>query len=267
MIHCLDAVKGTVLWSKNVAEELKAEMPMWGFAGSVLIQGDLAILNVGSAGAALDKKTGKVIWSSGTDASGYSTPVPFDASGERAVMLALKEDVAALKVKDGKELWRFPWKTQPEVNAADPILSGGKVFVSSGYNHGGAVFDVSIGPPGEVWNNRNMRNHMASSVFWQDHLYGVDENQLRCIAFDTGTVKWSDKVSGKGSLILAGGKLVVLSERGELLVADASPQEFKPISRAQVLGGKCWAAPVLSNGKIYCRNGAGDVVCLDVAGK
>ena len=266
-VHCLGAADGKVIWTKNLQEELGAKIPEWGFAGSFFIEGDLAILNIGTAGAALEKATGKVVWSSGTDVSGYSTPMPFDASGERAVILALKQDVAAVKIKDGKELWRFPWKTQYDVNAATPFLSESKVFISSGYNRGGGVFDISKNPPAKVWENKNMRNHMASSVLWKGHLYGIDENQLRCISFDTGEVKWTDKVSGKGALMMADGKLIVLSERGELLVAEASPTAFKPISRAQVVGGKCWAAPVLANGKIYCRTGPGDVVCVDVSGK
>jgi len=67
--------------------------------------------------------------------------------------------------------------------------------------------------------------------------------------------------------MLADGKLIALGEKGELFVADASPQGFKPVSRAQVLGGKCWTAPVLADGRIYCRNAKGDLVCLDVGGK
>ena len=267
VVHCLDAAKGTVIWSKNLMEDLKAEMPTWGFAGSVLIEGELALLNVGSAGAALDKRTGRVIWSSGPDAAGYSTPVPFDAGGQRAVALAIKQDVVALGIKDGKELWRFPWKTSYDVNPTDPIFAGSKVFISSGYNHGGGVFDVSAQPPNKIWENKNMRNHFNSCVLWQGYLYGVDEKELRCLVFDTGEVKWSDKVSGKGSLMIADGKLIVLSEKGELMVAEISTEGFKPISRAQVLGGKCWTTPVLANGRIYCRNAAGDVVGLDVSGK
>lgn len=267
LIHCLNAADGSVVWVTNLMAGLNAKMPTWGFAGSVLIEGDLAILNFGSAGTALDQKTGKVVWTSGSDEAGYSTPVPVDLGGERAVLLALKEDVAAVRVKDGKELWRFPWKTQYDVNAADPMLVGNKVFASSGYNHGGGVFDVSAQPPKEIWNNKNMRNQFATSVFFQGHLYGVDDNQLRCVDFETGEVKWTDKVSGKGSLILADGKLIVLSERGELLVANPSPEGFKPLARAQVVGGKCWSAPTLANGKIYVRTGPGDVVCVDVSGK
>jgi outer membrane protein assembly factor BamB len=141
------------------------------------------------------------------------------------------------------------------------------VFISSGYNRGAGVFDISSTPPKNIWENKNMRNHMASSVLWEGHLYGVDENQLRCVEFATGEVKWTDKVSGKGALIMADGKLIVISERGELIIAPPSPAEFKPIARAQVIGGKCWTAPTLANGKIYVRTGPGDVVCLDVSGK
>jgi outer membrane protein assembly factor BamB len=265
--RCFDATKGTVVWSKDLAEELKAAMPTWGFAGSVLIDGELALFNVGSAGAALDKTSGKVVWSSGASESGYSSLVPFDSGGKRAIAMAIKQDVIALNVADGKELWRFPWKTQHDVNAADPILSGEKVFISSGYGHGGGVFNVSAKPPQKIWENKNMRNHFNSSVLWKGHLYGVDENQLRCLVFESGEVKWTDKITGKGSLMLADGKLIVLGEKGELMVADASPDGFKPSARSQVLGGKCWTAPVLANGRIYCRNAAGDIVCVDVSGK
>ena len=266
VVNCLDAAKGTVIWSKNLAEELKAKMPTWGFASSVLVEGELALLNVGSAGAALDQKSGKVIWSSGPEEAGYSTPVPVESKGGREVLLSLKQTVAALSVKDGKEVWQHPWKTEYDVNAADPILEGGKLFISSGYNHGGAMVDVSSDKPKLVWENKNMRNQFNSTVLWKGHLYGVDEDQLRCLVLETGEVKWTDKVSGKGSLMLADGKLIVLSAKGELLVADTTPDGFKPISRAQVLGGKCWTTPVLANGKIYCRNAAGDVVCVDVGG-
>jgi hypothetical protein len=67
--------------------------------------------------------------------------------------------------------------------------------------------------------------------------------------------------------MMADGKIIGLSEKGILIVAEASPTEFKPVSRAQVLGGKCWSVPVLSNGKIYCRNARGDLVCVDVGAK
>ena len=112
-----------------------------------------------------------------------------------------------------------------------------------------------------------MRNHFNTCVLWQGHLYGPDDSGLRCLAFDTGELKWTYREFGKGSLMMADGKLVALSEKGELIIAEPTPAAFKPISRAKVLTGKCWTTPVLSNGHIYCRNAVGDVVCVDVSGK
>ena len=266
-IFCFDAAKGTVVWSKKLAEELGTKKPTWAYASSVLVEGDLLLVNVGSEGTALSKQDGKVVWNNGKDMANYSTPVPFDANGQRAVALFTKDHIAALLVADGKELWRYPWKTDYDINAADPIVSGNEVFISSGYNHGASLLRITGGKPEKVWENKNMRNHFNSCVLWKEHLYGVDEKDLRCLDWKTGEVKWGDPKFGKGSLMIADGKLIGLGEKGELVVAEATPEAFKPISRAQVLGGKCWTAPVLANGHIYCRNAAGDMVCLDVSGK
>ena len=266
-LFCLNAADGKIIWSKNIQNELGAQEPTWGFAGSPLAEGDKLIINMGEAGTALDKKTGKLIWTSGKGVSGYSTPLPFDQGKERCVAIMAAKSVVAVKVSDGKEVWSYPWETSYDVNAANPIISEGKLFLSSGYEHGCALLDISKEKPAKIWQNKNMRNHFASSILWKGFLYGVDENELRCLVWDTGEVKWSDKKFGKGSLMMADGKIIGLADKGQLMVAEATPVAFKPISQAQVLGGKCWSVPVLSNGKIYCRNAKGDLVCLDVSGK
>ena len=271
-LFCLDAAKGTVVWSKNVHTDLGNEIPTWGFAGSPLVTDDLLILDVGSAGLALKKQTGDVIWHSDKTVPGYSTPGLFNSGGTRVAVIAAAQTIEAFKPADGKSVWSFPWKTQYDVNAADPIVSGGKMFVSSGYGHGCALVDISSGKPTVIWQNKNLRNHINSSVLWQGFLYGVDDvsnskYELKCLAWDTGEVKWSEPKFGKGSLIIADGKIIGLSDKGELMVAEASPAGFKTISHAQILGGKCWTTPVLSNGRIYCRNVRGDLVCVDVSGK
>jgi len=271
-LFCLDAAKGTVIWSQNLTNELKAKLPTWGFAGSVFIEGDVALLNVGSAGAALNKKTGKVIWSSSPEEAGYSTPMTFDLRGERYAALAGKEHILAVRVKDGEELWRHPWKTGYDVNAADPIVLGEQMFISSGYGHGCALLDISATPPKVVWENKILRSHLSPAVLIGGFLYGSDDDCYRanatfkCVELKTGEVKWTEK-TGFVSLMAADSRLIVLTAKGELLTVEAAPEVFKPISRAQVVGGKCWTTPVLANGKIYCRNAAGEVVCLDVGGK
>jgi outer membrane protein assembly factor BamB len=263
-VYCLNAADGKVAWSKNLNKELGLEIPTWGFAGSALVEGNLVILNAGNAGIALDKKSGKVVWDSGKGPGGYATAVPL-AGPDGGVAMFSRQSLIAVKAADGRELWSYPWKTSYDVNAADPVIAGDRVFMSSGYNHGATVIRIKGSQAEKVWESKNMRNHFNSCVLWQEHLYGVDESELRCLAFDTGEVKWKYPQFGKGSLMLADGKLIGLSEKGELIIAEATPSAFKPVARAQVLTGKCWTMPVLSNGHIYCRNARGDVVCLDVS--
>jgi outer membrane protein assembly factor BamB len=269
-LFCLDAADGKVIWTKNVHKEFGAEIPMWGFAGSPLIEGDLVILDVGSAGMGLNKKTGELVWHSGTTPPGYSSPHIFMDKGERVVVLASLASAEAFKPVDGKTVWSYPWKTNPQINAADPIIFDNKMFITSGCGHGCALVDLSNDQPTTIWENKNMRSHITSPVLWQGYIYGVDDVsgsliELKCLDAKTGEIKWEEPTFGKGAVMIADGKIIGLSDKGELMVAEATPAAFKPISRAQVLGGKCWTVPVLANGRIYCRNAKGDLLCVDVS--
>jgi len=268
-LFCLEAATGKVVWQMNVTNDLGAMKPRWGFAGSPLVEGDLLIVNAGAAGTALDKLTGRPVWTSGTNAPGYATPVPFTAGGERCAALFTAKALVGVRVSDGKELWRHPWATKWEINAADPIVVGQRLFISS-FDRGGALLDVSARPPKVVWENQAMANNFNSCVFVDGFLYGVyghtdhPYRDLRCLDAATGEVKWKYEGLGLGSLMAADGKLIVLSDKGELAIAEATPTAFKPLARAHVLGGRCWTVPVLANGRLYCRNATGTLICLDV---
>jgi outer membrane protein assembly factor BamB len=100
-------------------------------------------------------------------------------------------------------------------------------------------------------------------------VYGFDgqaggRGELACVDWNTGEQKWAQKGMGTGSVMLADGKLIILSERGKLVIAKASPEGFEQLAEAQILRGKCWTVPVLANGRIYARNAVGDLVCVDV---
>jgi outer membrane protein assembly factor BamB len=266
---CLDAATGAVVWSKNVPRETGQRVPGWGLAGSPLVHEDLLLLNLGDAGVALEKATGKVVWNSEVKDASYSSPVPFRRGTDWFAVFSSEDAYVAANVRTGKELWRVPWPTRYGVNAADPVVAGEHVFVSSGYNKGAALLTMGEGEPAAVWQNKAVRNQINSSVLLGGFLYGVDGDTssraaLKCVELKTGAVRWEYDRTGCGSLTAAGGKLIVLSDRGELIVAPASPDGFRPTARAKVLDGKCWTAPVLANGRIYCRNADGDLVCLDV---
>ena len=115
----------------------------------------------------------------------------------------------------------------------------------------------------DLWESKVMRNHMTGCIAWDGFLYGIDETTLKCLDTD-GNEIWSKRGLGMGTLMVANGRLVVMSSKGELIIADASPGGYSELSRTKVLkGGVYWTMPVLANGLIYCRNSIGDVVCRD----
>lgn len=188
--------------------------------------------------------------------------------GQRGLAIFAKDSIIAVSPTDGKKLWQFPWVTKHDVNAADPIIHDKYVFISSGYGRGCAVIEVNSGEVTKVWESKVMRTQMNGCVLYDGFLYGFDDKELKCIVPEDGTENWGEKSLGKGALTMsADGRMIVMSEKGELVIAQANPQEFKVLARAQILPkGKCWTSPTLANGKIYARNAAGDLVCVDVGG-
>ncbi len=262
-LYCFDSTTGKVIWSKNIQKDYGAKSPNWGLASSSLVIGNLLIVNTDMT-IAVDKTNGKIVWKTKPYGGGYSSPIAFEMSKTKFLAIFNTLGLVILKAENGQEVANVEWKTSYDVNAVTPIISGDKIFISSGYNVGGAVFQFNGSKLTEIWKNKNMRNHFNSSVLWQGYLYGFDEEQLRCVDFQNGNVKWTQKGLGKGSLMIADGKLIIMSDDGNLVIAEATPTGFKELSRAKVLNGLCWTVPVLSSGKIYCRNHEGDLVCLDV---
>jgi outer membrane protein assembly factor BamB len=214
---------------------------------------------------------GAVVWKSGDDPAGYATPMVATIGGKRTVVLFKGAALVGLDAKDGRELWRFPWKTNYEVNAASPIVVGDRIFISSGYGSGCALIEINAGRAVEKWRNKNLKAHINSPVYSKGYVYGIDDQAssrapLVCLDFSSGQVKWSQRGIG-GALVGADGKLIILSEAGELILAEESPAGFRPLGRAQVLPKRCWVQPTFANGRAYCRNNDGQLVCLDLSGK
>ncbi|MHC4728512.1 MAG: outer membrane protein assembly factor BamB family protein, partial [Planctomycetota bacterium] len=267
-LFCLDAEKGNVKWQKNMNKDLGFEHPTWHFSGSPFIYENMLILNLGDAGVALNKANGSVIWHNGKGICGYATPVPYTMDGQKCVAIFSASHIKGVRISDGKVLWKSPFENRTKVNAADPVIVGNEVFVSSGYNHGCAKIKVNDSNVEILWKNKNMRNKINCSMYWKGYLYGFDESKLTCLDFKDGSIKWSDGSLGMGALMMsADGRMIIISDKGELVIANAKPEKFDVISRAQILPrAKCWTTPILANGKIYARNANGDMVCVDVSG-
>jgi hypothetical protein len=169
--------------------------------------------------------------------------------------------------EDGTELWRHPWKTDYNVNAATPLqVASNRILISSGYNQGATVIALEAGKVREVWRNKNLRCHINSPVIWGNSVFGVDGNtgggNLVCLDPATGERRWEEKSVKGGGLIAVDGKLVVISEKGDLVVAEANGDKFVQLLRQPVFNQRTWAQPVLANGRLYLRTNLGELACL-----
>ncbi|OHB62763.1 MAG: hypothetical protein A2Y77_05045 [Planctomycetes bacterium RBG_13_62_9] len=267
-VFCLDAKTGAVIWQKHLTADYGVKPHEWGFAGSPIIVDDLIIFNAGTYGLALRKQDGGLAWVNEKGVPGYASAVPFEQQGKTCVAILGNKEFYGVVAATGQVLWKQPWKTMYDESIPDAIIAGDRLFMSSGLGTGAALFKIQRDKLVEVWSSKEMQNWLSTSVLWQDHIYGVDmkDGALKCLDLQTGAVKWAQEGLGVGSVTLAGGRLIALSDKGRLMIAQAVPTGYMELAAAQILEGKCWTVPVLAHGRIYARSAQGDLVCIDVGG-
>jgi outer membrane protein assembly factor BamB len=235
----------------------------WGMAASPLVVGDtLVVLPGGSNGrsvVAYDRRTGKRAWSALDDKQAYSSPMLATVGGVRQILVFSAARLMGLTPEGGELLWEYPWKTDFDINAGQPIVIGDdRVFVSSGYGTGAAV--VELTPQGEgfavreIWRNIRMKNQFTSSVVHDGYVYGLDESILACLDAETGELQWKGGRYGYGQVLLANGHLVVLTEDGDLALVRATPERHEELDRFPALNGKTWNHPAIADGYLLIRN-------------
>lgn len=264
----LDLDNGRVLWSRDLVADHQVELPEWSFAGSPFVDGDRVLLPVGGGGIALDKETGESLWLSSTATAGYATVVPYEAGGPQGNRLLFSaKSLVAFDPATGKAAFELPWKSSRDVNAADPIVIGKRILLSSA--SGSALIEPKTGAETEiVWEQKDMKWYFNPGVLIDGHLYSLHgtthrPTELMCLEAATGRIVWTVPGFGSGGLVAAG-KTVIVFDNGLLTLFDADPKGYRPRHQQKVLEGKCWTSPVIAHGRLYGRNAAGDLACLDL---
>ena len=261
VLSALDAGTGKALWQVSTMKVFEVEKQYFGQASAPLVMGERVMLQVGGkAGiAAFAVSSGKVLWTATTDEAGYASPVAY-GSGEGVFFT--RTGLVVLNVETGKVRGQMRWRARSNttVNAATPVVVGDQVFLTSSYEVGAALVDLTKTPLKPVWSgDESLSAHYATPVFKDGFLYGYHGRQemgpeLRCIEMKSGNVKWSTMRFGAGSILLVGGKLVVMREKGDLLIAEATPKGYKKLNEFKILDGVVRAYPALANGTLFVRN-------------
>ncbi|MBI2188712.1 MAG: PQQ-like beta-propeller repeat protein [Acidobacteria bacterium] len=273
-LHAIDLAKGTRIWSEDTMRRFKVPKGFFGAAGSPLVEDGRVLANVGGPEAgivAFDAKSGKVLWTATSDQASYSSPAGATIGGRRLAIFLTRAGLVGLDPATGRVQFQRPWRARiaASVNAATPMVIGDLIFVSAEYGPGAGVFRLEGTMLSELWtSNEVLTNHYATSVHLNGVLYGFHGRQefgqsFRAVELRTGKVRWSQERFLAGTVTLVGDRLLILRERGELVLAPASPDGFKPLARAQILPGVVRAYPALSDGLLFARN-ENTLVCLDL---
>jgi len=269
-VICMNAKTGEKLWGLNILKEFDAKNIEWALAESLLIDGDRVICAPGGAKAslaALDKNTGKTVWttkSTGISTS-YASAVIGQCQGLRILFTMNSKAFLAANADNGEFLFTVPHETKYDVNATSPIYHDGHVFICSGYGSGSAQFKLKVdGQKASVqqaWQSKELDNHHGGVILLDGYLYGASQDKNRgawvCLEWKSGEKMCAERGVGKGSLTYADGMLYTLSEQRDMGLVPATPKEHKVVSRFKIPSGgegPSWAHPVVCGGRLYVRH-------------
>jgi len=256
---------GKMLWQKDFADLYKSTEPRWGFASSPLVVGDLLIMEAGGADGkafiAFNKENGEIVWSYGEGNASFNSPLLTTIDGQEQIIFANGNTLYSLK-DNGDTLWTFQLPFS-QIIAIPLKIENNKLFMSGVRNPGFIIVEVNNNQPKEFIRGNSMKTDFNTCVYHDGYIYGFHVAALRCISAETGEVQWTKRGYGKGSLILVDDHLIVLSDKGKLIIAEANPDAFTEKVSLQAMEGKSWTAPSFANGKIYLRN-LSQMTCIEI---
>jgi outer membrane protein assembly factor BamB len=263
---------GKEVWSTDVVGKLGRRVPVWGYAESVLVDGDKVICTPGGEKtatlAALDKKSGRVLWTSRevTGRAEYASPILIEYNKVRQIVTMTRGGLIAVSPGNGKLIWRYNRpanRTTTEhftANCNTPVHADGYVFEATGFQSrgGGAVKLKQTAAGIEVepaWDTRQINCEHGGYVLVDRYIYANDGKGWSCIELKTGEKCWTGEGPGRGSIVYADGMLYCLGDRGKMALLAADPAACRMINSFQLpkQKGPCWTHPVISDGKLYLR--------------
>lgn len=260
ILNVLNAANGAVFWSRNPALDLAAPIPGWGFASSPLVVDDVVIVAVAGTLAGYDLATGHPRWTGPVGGDSYGSPHLLTIGGIPQVLLLDAAGATSLAPADGKLLWQHPWPADTRI--LQPALIGdGDLLLSAGDGNGMRRIGVANEPGGwtatERWTSTGLKPYFSDFVIHNGYAFGFDGNILACIEIEGGKRQWKGGRYGSGQVVLLSDQnvLLVVSEKGELALVAAAPDEFTELARIPAVEGKTWNHPVLVGDVLLIRNG------------
>ncbi len=252
----LDFESGREIWSHQL-DESSSTPPHYGYSTSPVTVGDLVVLATGGEGRAVtafDRASGEVRWAAGSDSVRYQTPVLAELGGRSTIVAVTDNQVLGIAPESGEVLFErlHGWDGRTS-ESAHAIPIDGERFVVNSFD-GSALYRLADGGVEEVWRSRAFGNSVAIPVLHEGHLYGFTGRFLTCAAVDSGEIVWRSRPPGALGISLVGDKLAVIAQSGDLVLADASPEGYREITRIATFERGDYATPTFVDDHFLVRN-------------
>ncbi|WP_291530311.1 PQQ-binding-like beta-propeller repeat protein [Bacteroides sp. UBA939] len=265
-IYCIDQQNLNVLWKKNFMKDFNGANIQWGVCETPLIIGEKVIATPGGKEnnvVALNKNTGATIWSCAGegDSSAYCSPLYIAGQKIPQIVTMTANHIIGINAATGEKLWSYPNKNRHDVHANTPVYSDGMILCTSGYGKGSTMLRLINDGRGveQVWFNGELDNRIGAMVKVGDYAYGSgDANRFWfCVDWKTGEIKWKQRGLAMGNTIANEGMLYCYTDRGEMVLAKATPEKFDIVSKFPITLGteQHWAHPIIYKGVLYVRHG------------
>ncbi len=292
-VVCIDADTGKVRWSKNLQADLGGKNPGWKYSESPLVDGDKLLCTPGGRNAviaALNKKTGELIWKSsmpdigrkGKDEAGYSSIVVTNTGGIRQYVQLTNKGLIGVDAKDGRFLWGYNKIANRTANISTPVVHGDYIFCSTAYRTGSALLKLAVAGNSveakEIYflDARTFQNHHGGFVRIGNYIYGGHDHgkgKPTCIEMKTGKIIWQEDQPGGGSaaVLYADGHLYFRYQDNVLALIEANPHSYNikstfKLPKRQGMSDAAWAHLVIVDGRLYVRH-ADVLMVYDVRAK
>lgn len=257
ILNVLDARDGSVVWSRNAASENRVEALTWGFTSSPLVIGNLVIISLSGKLVAYDKENGNPRWNCPNGGNSYSSPHLVTLDGISQVILMSQSGALSVEPTNGKQLWKYDWQVtdrilQPTIVSETDLLITleTKALRRIHIKHNQGEWSVK-----EVWTSEEIKLNFNDVVIHKGYAYGFDGPRIACIDLKDGKRLWKGAPYRGWLLLLADQNLlIVLTEKGDIALVEAKPEQFKELAKIPAIKGKTWNHPALANDVLLVRN-------------
>lgn len=259
-LQCLDLATGRSLWSRSLTQDASCSVPEWGFAGSPWVDSQRVVVHAGGRDGrsmlAYRPDTGEPLWNAGDAGINYASPFQVTLAGQPQLLIFGRKSLVSHNPSTGAVLWEHPFGTGMPLVANPIVVTPNQILITAGYNVGAELLELEspTNAPRTVWASKRLKAKFANPVKYGDFVYGLDDGMLACLDLKDGSQRWKEGRYGHGQGLWIRHQYLLMSETGDLVLLQPTPEGPHELARVRVFDSKTWNPIALSGDRLLVRN-------------